>query len=436
MFASGPTGKSRNIRLVSGTADELVAPPTEAVPEPPETEAVPPDAIPDPVEQIEQPVYQPYFYYRRLPQMTERWFGVDTLMWWTPKVDLPALVTTSPQGTSATEAGILGTPGTQTIWGGDHVFNFAQAGVRFRGGSWFEQDDGSGIGAELVMLGNRGQIFVTQSDGDPILARPFLDTDTGLQNSQLVAYPGLNAGSIGFDTETRMYSINMHYWVELYDASESDGTIFRGQSSNFQSEADRPEETLFGLQIGPRFTHLDDTLLMDERFISQPSGRSYLLRDSFKTENSFLGGEFGFRMRRRGRIDIDLGLILAIGANHRELDINGQNVVTDGGSSVTNPGGFLAQQSNFGGWDDNRFSLMPSLDVSFGYENENGWRLSVGYSLLYWTNVLRAGEQISLSIDPNQLLNPPPGVSTNPAPLYREADYFAHGLTVGISKSW
>ena len=81
---------------------------------------------------------------------------------------------------------------------------------------------------------------------------------------------------------------------------------------------------------------------------------------------------------------------------------------------------------------------MPSLECAIGYELQRGWRFSVAYNLMYWTNVMRAAEQIDSTINPNLF---PPSVATaadpaRPARLFKEADYLAHGLSIGFEKRW
>ena len=46
------------------------------------------------------------------------WLRADYLMWFTTGTRLPPLVTTSPQGTPANQAGVLGAPGTTILFGG------------------------------------------------------------------------------------------------------------------------------------------------------------------------------------------------------------------------------------------------------------------------------------------------------------------------------
>ncbi len=57
-------------------------------------------------------------------------------------------------------------------------------------------------------LDGPNQDFYVQSDGDPILARPFFNTDPAVdrQDTQLLALPGLAAGSFRVDNDGQIYS--------------------------------------------------------------------------------------------------------------------------------------------------------------------------------------------------------------------------------------
>src|SRR5436190_10489023 len=47
----------------------------------------------------------------------------EYLLWWTNGNPLPPLVTSSPPGTPQNQAGVLGTPGVQTLFGGNSIDN-------------------------------------------------------------------------------------------------------------------------------------------------------------------------------------------------------------------------------------------------------------------------------------------------------------------------
>ncbi len=129
---------------------------------------------------------------------------------------------------------------------------------------------------------------------------------------------------------------------------------------------------------------------------------------------------------------------LAIGATKQELDVSGQTSVTQAGITTTNSGGFLAQRTNSGNFDRNRFTLLPQFDVALGYKMTDTWTASVGYSLLYWGQVLRATDQIDPVVNPGLL--PPEQIpltgDLRPEARLHQTDYLAHGITIGLEKRW
>ena len=56
------------------------------------------------------------------------WLRGEYLMWWTSGMDLPPLVTTSPQGTPQNQAGVLGQSGTTILFGGQTVNGDGRSG--------------------------------------------------------------------------------------------------------------------------------------------------------------------------------------------------------------------------------------------------------------------------------------------------------------------
>lgn len=413
----------------------------QQVPEVPDVPAETTTVLNPPLEQYYQPYSSPIVYHTTPEPMARDWASLEALVWWTSKTDLPVLATTSPNTTPINQAGVLGND-TQVLFGGDHAFGDASGGFRLRLGHFFNECDGSGLTGEFFMLASRGHDFHASSAGEPVIARPFFNTNLNAPDSQLIAYPGQYRGSLNINAETKMYSLAAHYWGELYiDRScDCDGCTDGGCTFVDGCNQRDCDETQFGIKIGPRFMHLDDSILIDETAIKLDTGGRFHLQDSFKTENSFLGGEIGLKARRnRGPFDVELGLQLAIGATRQELDISGINTATTGqGVSTTTPGGFLALDSNSGSWDRNRFSLIPGLDVSVGYELKNGWRATVGYNLLYWTSVLRASEQIdpTMNTDKLQPVIAPSSSTERPSVPFKEADYLAHGISFGLEKRW
>ena len=107
---------------------------------------------------------------------------------------------------------------------------------------------------------------------------------------------------------------------------------------------------------------------------------------------------------------------------------------------TTAPGGVLVPPFNIGRQENNKFAVVPELRVDLGYYLFEDVKLFVGYDFLYWTNVVRPGNQIDLFV--NDTLNPASprfnqggeavGVKTPAVDFQGQSNFFAHGLHFGL----
>jgi hypothetical protein len=156
--------------------------------------------------------------------------------------------------------------------------------------------------------------------------------------------------------------------------------------------------------MGYRFYELDESLSINEQLISQVVGEpgSFNITDKFNTLNQFNGPEFGVQWRgRRGFWSLDLLMRMAMGINHQTVTISGSSAVTDNGNTTTYATGVLAQRTNIGEYDRDRFAVVPELGATLGYQLTQCWKLNLGYSFIYWSSVVRPGDQIDTDVNPN-----------------------------------
>ena len=133
--------------------------------------------------------------------------GVDGLLWWIQGMSLPPLVTTSPAGTPQAQAGVLGTPGVGTLFGGDHVGEDLRGGGQLNVCIWSDrQNPETAIETHFFFLGNSPSNFTASSNGDPILSRPFFNASTNAQDAELVAFPNVLTGTVNVHTSTDLWS--------------------------------------------------------------------------------------------------------------------------------------------------------------------------------------------------------------------------------------
>ena len=201
----------------------------------------------------------------------------DYLLWWGKGDFLPALVTTSPSGTSRDAAGVLGAEGTSVLFGNKDVNDNSRSGGRVILDWWLGGSDTVALEASYLGLGDHKTDFSESSQGDPILARPFLNVTTGLQDAGLVAFPNVITGNLGM--------------VETTDFQSAEALL----RINWFRQGNRRLDFL----IGYRYVRLDDDLQMNENGTSTdptglvPVGTTLALNDRFHTLNEFNGLDLG-----------------------------------------------------------------------------------------------------------------------------------------------
>jgi hypothetical protein len=343
------------------------------------------------------------------------WIGAEYLLWSTKGDHLPPLVTTSPPGTPRPQAGVVGAPGTTVLFGDGAVADGWRSGVRLRGGYWFEPQRRSGIEAEFFALGNGTQGLAASN---PILGLPFVDTTTGRPVSRLVAFPGLAVGSLTVGDSSRLLGAALDYRHELC------GTCWFG--------------TISGL-VGYRFVRLRDSLAINTTTTStalpNPIGTVITTSDQFGTSNDF----HGFHLGLTGDVVYGPWTLtwlgkLSLGDTFTSIEIGGSNTVAVPGlAPVTSPGGFYAQPTNIGSASNAHLSLLPELSADVSYRFTDHLRAFAGYSLLYWTGVVRPGGTIDTAINQTQLTGNPLVGPARPQPLAGLTDYWAQGFNVGLT---
>lgn len=352
-----------------------------------------------------------------VPHPARVWGSVEYLLWWNSDRSVPVLATTSVAGTPFAEAGVLGQPSTSILFGGGEYDDDPTSGVRGTLGLWIDRNQTLGVFGRAYQLGAEDYNFVAESSGSPILARPFFNVDTGLQDALVVAYPGLSRGRINVDTENTMQGFDLLLRKMLY-YGECNRIDFIG---------------------GYQSTQIDDSVRVSHMLISEdpqgrvPVGTRIDTSDLFEAENEFHGGVIGLMAQGfDGRFTWNLMTKVAFGNTKESLSIRGTSTTTiPGAGSATSNQGLLALNTNQGIYEQDEFTVVPELDLSVMYQLTSQLQMSVGYSALFWTNAVMAGEAIDLNINPTQI----DGQLLGPAqPNYTLADteFWAQGLTFGL----
>jgi len=345
------------------------------------------------------------------------WFSTDYLLGWVRGSLLQPLVTTSPPGTPLTSAGVLGKKDTSILFGNGRFNDDARSGFKIGAGGWFNAERTLGMDIGFFVLESQNTLFFTSSPGEPILARPFFNFVSFLQDSQVVAFPGLATGSIGASLRSNnFYSGN----IDLKEVF-LEGSGYRLQSI-----------------VGYRYLRFDERLAVFQNVDSLGSGvvaagTNFKTFDDFTVKNELHAADLGVRAELFGqRWSLDLLAKMAVGRMHREAIIAGLTQTTvPGESTVTSPGGMLALVSNSGQHNSNDWVVVPEVGANLGWNITSNIRIHLGYDVLFWGNVTRASDQVSLFINPN--LFPPPR-NTGPVPLFPlvRTDMWVQAVNLGL----
>jgi len=356
------------------------------------------------------------------------WAEAEYLLWFlkSSPVHYP-LVTTGDIGDPI--PGALNQPGTRTLFGDRTANGDPYSGFRFRVGGMVP---GVGVGMEaggFFML-QQDTRFNRQSDpaGNPIIALPFYDAFHQAESAVHVAFPGKLAGGVSTALRTNLYGADLNAVFGL------GGPV-----------VDR-------IFVGFRYLELNETLtLTDQSNVLLPGALSFngtplvggdgvVIQDSFGTTNKFYGGQVGaYKRWIIGALEFDGRVSLALGDTVENLHINGTTTLNpaNGSAFAVVPGGLFAQASNIGRHSQSEFSAIPELNLNVGYRFTPNVKVFVGYSFLYWSNVIRPGDQIDPRIDPRQVPTSPSFINGSnailPGTTFHRTDFWAQGLNLGVS---
>lgn len=315
------------------------------------------------------------------------WLTGDYMFIWMRSASLPPLVTTSPPTTPQQTAGVLGQPTTTVLFGGGNVNGDLRSGYRLNAGYWFHCAPTLGIETGFMMVESNATNFSDVSNGSTIIARPFVNALTGLQDSVLIAYPGSRAGSI--------------------DVQATSGNFYQAHVDFADNLCNTPWMRLDCL-LGYRFFRYDDGLRI--RQVIMPTsgpfepGTQIVSTDNFSAQNEFHGCDLGLRTRfiMYNTVSLDLLTKLAVGNLNRTVKVNGNQLTTVPGFPPADlPGGVLALNSNSGVHTSNDWTVVPELGVTVGWQITSHLQLRLGYSLLVLTEIARAGAQVDTTLNPN-----------------------------------
>jgi hypothetical protein len=355
------------------------------------------------------------------------WVRAEYLLWWISNgpINTPLVTTGSPQDAVP---GALDQGGTQVLFGDRSLRFGALSGLRLTAG--VDLSEGLGLEAGYFALERRtaGSAVISDENGNPLIARPVFNNQAPAENAYLYALPGTASGSVIVTAHTQMQGAEFNLTANLCHDSCTSFTLFTGF---------RFLELKEDLNIIGNVTPLVAGFLTFAGGAADPPN-SVTDFDSFKTSNKFYGGQIGGRFTWHGdRFDVGVLGKLALGATQELIFINGVSALnTPGAPPTTNPGGLLAEPSNINRYYHSNIELIPEVGIDLGYRVTPQLRITLGYSVLYWSRVARPGNQIDRVVSAGQVARDPTfGTSTGdnrPVFQLRESDFWAQGLNFGL----
>jgi hypothetical protein len=343
----------------------------------------------------------------------DMWARIEYLGWWAEGSRLPALVT------SATGAGtgILGDDDTVVLFGTNLVDDDQRDGSRFTLGAWLDDEHCNALELNFFVLEDSSTGFEVTSLGDPLVARPFFNVELQTDAVQTIAAPGESTGGVFITTTSEVHGAELLIKRKI------------GQGCY------RRVDFLYGY----RYAGLDENLSIRDELTSidptstVPVGTVVGGLDNFQTFNQFHGGEFGLAMDfYRHRWTLGLVGKLALGNMRQQVTVGGNTfVAVPGQATIQSVGGLLTQPSNIGGFSRDEFAVVPEFQLDVRYCLTRNLELSVGYTFIYYSDVVRPGDQIDTRIDPRQISDPASATAL-PAFDFVDTDFWIQGINAGL----
>lgn len=393
------------------TPEEIKAAETASVPQlVPVDPLVPPVVMPETAPECPPPMPA------ALAGPAQFWVDAGLQLWFiTPgPLPVPLLTTGNPADPIP---GALVQPGTRLLFGNQGLDFGPQAGVHIETGLWLDVDPRHGLEIGGFWGGRQSVDYRADatSAGNPPIYVPLSRPELGREGSFTIADPQANLlGSAVFSSHSYMWGVEAN---GLYHLREDQTWDIR-------------------LMVGFEYLILNEDVTLTAYLRDPLSDVNTTTFDLFGTENKFYGGQAGTRVRwRGGRWTIDATGKCAVGINHETVTNIGS--LTQNGAGVpfpgTTPGGILTQPTNIGTQSQDRLVFVPQGQLKLGYELAPRLHLFAAYDCLYWSNVVRPGDQIDRSVNRTQQGGGPLVGPARPEPLFNTSTLWVHGISIGIT---
>lgn len=319
------------------------------------------------------------------------WGRAEVLLGTSRPVNVVPVVTTGPAA-ALLNAGAIGQPGTVPLFGGRRMLGDFRGGLRAEGGLWFDSSHNTGVAARFYSLYSTSDQLVGAGNGTNVVNVPQFVSLGGLvtQVPAFVGFPGLTSGTVSTTAQT----------------------MFAGGDLNLRRMMRQGPRWRVDALVGYRQLYLHDELGAEFTAVGAVPPITALVTggNNIRTQNQFFGTNVGVLATTSWKRWMLEGLgAVAIGANVSDLDFKRNVIGTVSGvpqvplvlTSVHDPMVY--------------FGTVAEGGFKLAYRVTDHAKLTFGYTGLYWGNVRRAQEQLTLS----------PTLTGN------TTYYFAHMLSCG-----
>jgi hypothetical protein len=347
------------------------------------------------------------------------WINPEYLLWWVRKEHLPGPLVTSAESQNSPTAGVPGTPGTTVLFGDNNLGLGTFNGGRLTAGY---QSDELPVSFEMSFFAieDKHVHFSVESNkmGSPFIAIPVNVFGQG-PTAVAVSNPGLFSGGVQIDA----------------------GSSLWGGEVNCVKHVLVEDKQGLSCLVGLRFLQLSESFHIATSSTDLDTGQTFTAFDSFGTRNNFFGAQAGLAYAVRcDRLCLTLFDKLGLGGNEQRIDISGARSGASTACGCLGASGFLTtpsavsgiftSPSNVGSFHRTRISFIDEVGVNGNFELCECVSATAGFSLLYWSNVARPGDQINTIVAPGGVTPPPKAII--PGPLNKDTDFWAYGFNFGL----
>jgi hypothetical protein len=346
------------------------------------------------------------------------WVNAEYLLWWTTPMHSPGLMQTVPsaQALSAFGSSSPLPPGAaMQVFPGSSSVNFgAFSGARISTGMNF---DGFGIDGSVFYLPQKTSSATLFNDGTPYsIAESYIRAGTGAPITLLASLAGQATGGISSSITSRLWGADANVRLPFFN-------LFTDSTDAL---------------LGFRYLNLQDSLGVN--FHSNlANGTALQIQDAVETHNNFYGGQVGLNGKING-LERGLGLDftgkLALGGVQQTALLSGSNTISVPGlPPSTMPGGLFTSGLNQGSYSRDKFAMLYEQNINLTY-NFNSWsQIYIGYSIIWVSSVMRAGEAINPVVN-DAILRFVAIAPANNLPQqtfqWKANDFWAQGITFGL----